>query len=519
MSLRVFSAPRSKPTGAVLLLILGGLLFRVVLGFTIGLGIDESYAVAVSRIWTLSYFDHPPLHFWLVGLAGKIFGTDYGILLRLPFILLFAATTWLMYRLGAVLFGDWAGVYAALIMNLSAVFSLSTGGWILPDGPLMFFMLACVLVLVKLLFGPAPKRSLLWWLAAGALLGLGLLSKYHAVFIVFGVFLFIITSRTHRPLLLTAGPYLSFGIGLLIFSPVLIWNWQHDWVSFAFQGSRGLARGWYPGRMLGNIAGQAAWVLPWIWLPLVGAWIASAAGGPGNCNPEQSKRWFLSCLAAGPILIFTFLTLRGADGLFHWQAPGYLFLFPLLGRAAAARMAGYDRKTAAWLKLSAFVFILLLAVLASHTATGWLKTVNPSLFPHGDPSMEAYDWRDVQPAFAEKGFLTQDHPAELFVVAPDWIDAGKIDYALGGKLPVVCLSAEPHHFAFIRPIGSMRGKDAVIIGRTAIAEQALQQYGHYFQSISPLGSIAVNRQGREEIRLNWYYARNLMRDYPMPYGH
>ena len=92
-----------------------------------------------------------------------------------------------MYRLGAVLFGDWAGVYAALIMNLSAVFSLSTGGWILPDGPLMFFMLACVLVLVKLLFGPAPKRSLLWWLAAGALLGLGLLSKYHAVFIVFGV--------------------------------------------------------------------------------------------------------------------------------------------------------------------------------------------------------------------------------------------------------------------------------------------------------------------------------------------
>ncbi|EGO63440.1 glycosyltransferase family 39 protein [Acetonema longum] len=518
MSLRVFADSWSKTTGVMLLLILGGLLFRVVLGLTIGLGVDESYAVAVSRIWTLSYFDHPPLHFWLIGLAGKIFGTDYGILLRLPFILLFAATTWLMYRLGAVLFGNWAGVYAALIMNLSAVFSLSTGGWILPDGPLMFFMLACVLVLVQLLFDPTQERSLFWWLAAGVLLGLGLLSKYHAVFIAFGAFLFIITSRTHRPLLLTAGPYLALGIGLLIFSPVLIWNWQHDWASFAFQGSRGLAKGWYPGRMMGNIAGQAAWVLPWIWLPLVGSWITSGLGGPGS-TPEQSKRWFLSCLAAGPILIFTFLTLCGAEGLFHWQAPGYLFLFPLLGRVVANRLACHNRKTAVWLRLSALVFILLIAVLASHTATGWLKTMNPSLFPQGDPSMEAYDWREVRPAFAAKGFLTQEHQAELFVIAPHWIDAGKIDYALSGKLPVVCLSDEPHHFAFIRPIGSMLGKDAVIIGRPAVTERVLQQYGPYFQSISPLGSVAINRQGREELRLNWYYARNLMYGYPMPYGH
>ncbi len=61
-------------------------------------------------------------------------------MVRLPFILLFAGTTWLMYRLTARLFGEPAGLWAAVLLNLSLVFSITSGGWVLPDGPLMFCM-------------------------------------------------------------------------------------------------------------------------------------------------------------------------------------------------------------------------------------------------------------------------------------------------------------------------------------------------------------------------------------------
>ena len=161
-----------SPRKLTYLLIAAGVLCRLVLGFSIGLGIDESYAVSISRSISLSYFDHPPLHFWLLRLAAMVTGSEMGWVLRLPFILLFAGTTWLMFRITARCFGEAAGFYAALLLNVSAVFSLSTGSWILPDGPLMFFLLASLDVFLGLIFFKQTKS---WpWILAGFFLGLGI---------------------------------------------------------------------------------------------------------------------------------------------------------------------------------------------------------------------------------------------------------------------------------------------------------------------------------------------------------
>jgi 4-amino-4-deoxy-L-arabinose transferase-like glycosyltransferase len=141
-----------SPLRMTLWLIAIGIVGRFVLAAVIGLGVDESYVVSVARFFSLSYFDHPPLYFWLVKLMALVTGSEYGLLLRGPFILLFAGSTWLMFRITSRCFGELAGFYAALLMNVSAVFSLSSGGWILPDGPLFFFMLAMVDVLLNLVF-------------------------------------------------------------------------------------------------------------------------------------------------------------------------------------------------------------------------------------------------------------------------------------------------------------------------------------------------------------------------------
>ncbi|SDF12137.1 glycosyltransferase family 39 protein [Sporomusa acidovorans] len=508
-----------SPQGAVWIILIAGLLLRLVLGAGIGLGVDESYVTAVARQFSLSYFDHPPLHLWLIWLTTHITGSENTLILRLPFILLFSGTTWLMYRLTARLFGEWPGVWAALLLSVSAVFGLSSGSWVLPDGPLLFCMMVVVYLLSSLFFSPGQGRQSLWiWLAAGFFLGLGLLSKYHAALLVFGLFIYLLTSRNRRRVLVTAGPYLAVIVAFIIFSPVLIWNYQHNWVSFVFQGSRGAVSGFYPGKLVANIAGQAIWVLPWIWLPLIWQFIKGITLGPSwsRFNDFQDKRWFLCCLASGPILLFTVATLWGAQGLFHWQAPGYLLVFPLLGQAVNGWLRFGRRSVRIWLRFSVVSFLVLAAILGTHTASGWIKTVRPDWFAQGDPSWEALNWMSLPGDLSGQGLLGGALKVD-FLVARHWIDAGKIDYAMGGSLPLLCLTEEPHHFAFMHNPADFRGKDALIIGRSSMSGTP-GALAPNFDKIDYQGTIPIYRMGHPEFAVTVFYGQNFKGFYPLPYG-
>jgi hypothetical protein len=384
----------------------------------------------------------------------------------------------------------------------------------------MFFMLAAVSVLERILFSNSGSTSLPLWLAFGVLTGLGMLSKYHAVFLLAGLCLYLITSPKVRHLLVTPGPYIAVIAAFLVFSPVLIWNAQHEWVSFLFHGGRALAKSFSPGATLANIAGQALWLMPWIWLPIVWTLVGNIFSGPESYKPKtlRDKSWLLCCLASGPIVLFTAATLWGAQGLFHWQAPGYLLAFPLLGRAVAEKAVASHRLISGWLKGSAIIFLLLITILASHTATGWLVDVMPEAFIQGDPTLESLDWRDLAPALQERGYLSPAVKDSIFIVARNWIEAGKIDYALGGALPVVIFSGDPHHYPFIHSLSDMKGKTALIIGRASGMTDTETVLRPYFDSMVQMENINIHRQQRSEIPLSIYQAKNFHGDYPLPFG-
>src|SRR5262249_45114829 len=140
--------------------------------------------------------------------------------LRWPFIVLFAGTTWLLFVLGRKLFGGWPGFHAALLMNLAPVFSLSVGIFLQPDGPLMFFWLACTWCLAHVLLEPPATRARSWWAVAGVTLGLGLLSKYTAVLLVAGAGIYVLSRRAPWRWLARPGPYVALAIAVILFTPV-----------------------------------------------------------------------------------------------------------------------------------------------------------------------------------------------------------------------------------------------------------------------------------------------------------
>ncbi len=318
-------AARASSARAVLLIIVITGLCRLALAAAVGLSVDESYTVAISRQLALSYFDHPPLHVWLVGGWAKLIGNEEALLLRLPFVVMFAGSTWLMYRLTAFAYGERAGLWAVVALNLAPLFTLGIASWVLPDGPLVFFCLLAVRILARaLLVKPSRRSEVAWWLAAGAAAGLALLSKYLAVFLLLGVGLFLLTSR-YRSLLATPAPWLALLAAALLFTPVLTWNAAHDWSSFAFQGRRALPAGLDFNRFALDLCGQFAYLLPWTALALV-----YALGQTLRRGSRELAGWLFACLAIGPIALFGLLPLW-SEVLPHWPAIGWTFAFPLLG--------------------------------------------------------------------------------------------------------------------------------------------------------------------------------------------
>ena len=119
-----------------LAILMGFFAARLFFALTLGLGVDESYTIAISRRLCLSYFDHPPLHLWLTHFAALTVGESKAA--RIPFVLLFVATGWLYYRFTRDIFCRRPALIALFALNVSPFFFASAGEWIVPDGPLLF---------------------------------------------------------------------------------------------------------------------------------------------------------------------------------------------------------------------------------------------------------------------------------------------------------------------------------------------------------------------------------------------
>ncbi len=66
-------------------------------------------------------------------------------------------------------------------------------------------------------------------------IGFGLLAKYNLIILIFAIMLFFILNSQLRKIYLNPHLYIAIILTLIIFSPVLIWNYNNNWVSFHYQ--------------------------------------------------------------------------------------------------------------------------------------------------------------------------------------------------------------------------------------------------------------------------------------------
>lgn len=485
---------------ALWLLIVLSTLFRLAWAAGIGPGNDEAYHYLFTTHRDWSYFDHPPM-LALIASAGRALtgGVDSLFTLRLGFVLLFAGSTWLMARLTERRYGASAGLFAAIALNVSAYYLLAAGTFALPDGPLLFFWL---LTLDRLDAAFERPERLGPWIGVGLAWGGALLSKYHAVFLPAGALVYILVEPRARGCLRRAGPYLAAVIGLLVFSPVIVWNATHHWASFAFQGGRALGT-WRldPVSLAISLFGPAAYLLPWIWFRLVQILVRegrTALRGTGNR--------FLICQAIVPLAAFTALACV-RPLLPHWTLVGFLSLFPLLGRDWEAHWTAAPRRFVRRLGLVAVVPIVIGVLAVVEARTGFLQEGRPGglalLRPSSDPTAEMTGWEQVADELEGRGLLNKPG---TFLFTSFWYHSGQLAFATrGSTTPVLCYNGrgDARSFAFWSRPEEWVGQDGILVAVNDHPNEP-QCFDRWFARLEPITSFEVKRGGGSIRKIRLY---------------
>jgi hypothetical protein len=405
-----------------------------------------------------------------------------------------------MFRLTARLFGASAGVWSVIVFNIAPVFSLAHASWVLPDGPLIFFLFAAANAVARILFDDTPPtRPVLWWVAAGALGGLALLSKYSAAFLFLGVFVYLVSVPSARRQLATAGPWLGIVAALVVFSPAIAWNAEHGFAGIIFQGGRIANPSPDIVRLLQEIGGQLLYLSPWLGVPLAISLLAALRAGRAD-----GKGWFVALLAIGPIAVFTASALF-ARSLPHWSMPGWLFAIPLFGRDAVALAARRPVFARGYMAASAAVFAILVGAFAMQATRGVLVAgAIVAGNPAADPTTDLIDWHELRMGLEDRGLAGPD----LVVASPHWLYAGKASYAFGRDVPVLCLCANQQQFAFRNDRTAWAGSDVVVV-LPAHAGEGWHAAAAYFDRLDDLDPVAITRGGETAMTLELKLGRNL----------
>ncbi len=462
-------------------------LFYLVRLFLIGwmeLAPDEAYYWYWAKHLDWSYYDHPPMiacimaFFTALGGDNAFFVRIGGLLASLLMILLLYASC---RRLSP---GDRTAPWEVLfIANTTLLFS---AGCLIqtPDTPLLVFWAAAVYCGIRIITG-APAW---WWYLWGMALGLGLLSKYTMILIVPCQLAFLLLSRDDRPWLLRKEPYLALLIALALFSPVVIWNWQHDWVSFAFQLHRGFEANTKSVfiKLLEYLGGQAGIITPLLFLAFVFYSVKAFQLYRRQHLPEYL---YLLLLSWPVILFFGYSSLRGGVAQPNWPAPAYiagLLLFGLI----YSRHYRDKRRHRIFLNWAVGLALLANVVLHVHLIRPFLP-----LSPKIDTTQQFHGWRELGQT-VNLYIRENPHPSGYFLLADRGTTvAGALFYT--GKPYIGIDFSRPERYMFLQNLERLQGKNALILLHH-VNDQDLLFYKPYFRELQVLGKHTA-RFREEEI--------------------
>jgi dolichol-phosphate mannosyltransferase len=304
------------------------ILLRILYSGSLELIPQEAYYWKYAQHLDIGYLDHPPLVSWLIWLGTHLLrDTEMGI--RVGAFACWIITAIFCFRRAYNLFERTTAIGTLLLLAVLPFF-FGVGILMTPDAPLVASWAGALYFLERCLV--EQKRSA--WLPAGICIGLGMLSKYTIALLCPAVVIFICLDPHSRRWFRKPEPFLAALIALLLFLPVIVWNAEHAWASFIFQGPRRFRDSleFSLPALIGSIL---------VLLTPVGALGASGAvferirrgGMKENAIPDRDGRrpLFTLVFTLLPLSVFLVFSL-GREVKLNWTGPIWLAVLPFIAR-------------------------------------------------------------------------------------------------------------------------------------------------------------------------------------------
>jgi 4-amino-4-deoxy-L-arabinose transferase-like glycosyltransferase len=457
------------------------LALRLVFTFNGDLLADEAYYFLWGQRLDWSYFDHAPLHAWLLRAMYQIFGwQDFTV----------RVLTWV--TLGGVLaiFGDWSRRFAphdpalwfwrtaAIYLASPLFFGMTMVAY--NDHLLVFFTLLALhcFLLFTSKHEEGETGALPWLYGAALALGAAALSKYNGAFVGLGFALMFLIRPKLRGMLRGPHPWLAGVLALATQVPVIWWNLAHSGASFRFHlDERWGAQAWTPSAIRPLIfVGMTIIVLsPILLYPLL-----RTAFGKAETPFEDRARTLVL-----PIFVISTLTMTAVgvflEAYFYWNIVAFAGLIPLFTRYVSNVWARGIHL------LYGLVFAI--AIVVNFTVAPMQLLVTGRQDPASGMN---FGWPEItQHLIAAQ----QEHPADL-IGAPRYPVAAQVGFALH-RLDAISFNRELSQYLYWKAGENLEGRSGLVL----IGEPDIKRYmpalKERFASLEEVDRFTIRNFGYE----------------------
>lgn len=439
---------------------------------------DEAFYWLWGQHPQWSYRDHGPLVGWLASFGHLLFGWSI-FALRFPTLLTTAAVLVVLWA--------WAGRLApgnrvAYFWTVAAVYLCSplmqiVSTNVYPDHVLVPLLLLALYLFCNFLLDWRSGERRFIGLYLGALaLGLAGLSKYNAVFVGLALLPAIALDPRLRTLFRTPHLYLAGALCLAVVSPIVIWNWAHDFPSVRLHAIERYdqSAGSLSADGVVSIAGSLLTLGPFLLWPLLR--FLMGKGFTGALGELHRVGVWTFVLSTAFMFCLTLWSNAAREFDIHWNVVAYL-PFMLASPLLLARH---------W-------------VLVVHLLTGGLAAIVLALATLTMPLPEQalgtrprdvnrYGMDMVAAAIMRQQTL---HKAD-FVASSHWSVASRVAFAIGPGTPVTSIDDATDQFDLWYPASKLAGQDAIIAfrGKRDDPSPSLP-----FSSVTYLETVTASRFG------------------------
>jgi 4-amino-4-deoxy-L-arabinose transferase-like glycosyltransferase len=444
---------------------------------------DEAYYWLWGQHLDWSYFDHPPLHAWLLRLVDLVIGWHPISVRVLPWLSLGAVLA--LFSVWGRRFvppGDnqlWFWRTAAIYLASPLFFGMTMVAY--NDHLLVALSLAALtafLIYVERIEA-GESRATRWLYLAALALGLAVLTKYNGIFVGLGMAATFLLRPRLRARLGSPHPWLAALLAMAIQAPVLVWNLRTGFASFRYH----LGDRWSASTLAHpNLSHPLNFLLLslLVWSPvLIVPLLRLVFSKPLTPAERRARTLALSVLVISTLCLVGISILR--DAYFYWNIVAFVGLMPLLTRFMTNR----------WLLGIHMVFGVLAA---------GLIVVNFTVVPLGtlvtgrveSGSAINFGWDQVvghvQAAAAQA-------PTDI-VGATRYSTTSQLGFALG-ITDAVKLSPEHSQYDYWQAGMPLAGKSALILVDEGDGSPQLAWLRTHFATLEQIDAFAVTRYDRQ----------------------